>query len=829
MPRSSWLFVPFLALLATTSPSAVDGAELPARHQTWLDEVRPLLSRDERQAFLALDKDYQRDAFIAAFWAARDSRPATPENEFKERYYALREEAFERFGGMEDDRALVFVLNGPAAAVGATDCGVLTWPLELWTYGYSEHLGRGFQVLFYQRNGGGPFRLWHPAEGYDVLLPSLADPEQRGSFQHILRVYCGELEADVEALLGAIRLMELEGGATAAQATAPRLADPEWLLAFRSVSTDVAPDAPPLAASLAFRFPSRYQQRTVVEGLLEVPIEAAGRVEVGERAAYAFELTGEVLRGAELFESFRYQYELAADRVTSPAIPLAFERLLRPGLYTVIVKLQDLGGGGAYREAREIEVPLVETDLGKGVAEGVAEAVAAEVATSAAGGSNAASVRLASGNLDLQRGLVRFEATAEGEAIRKVTFYLDERPVLTKTRPPYSVELDLGSLPRRHTVRVVAAGGDGAELAIDEIAVNPGEYSFRVRLVEPRAGPSTGVVRARAEVEAPAGERVERVEFYRGADLVAALYQEPWVQPIDLAAGGAAFLRVAAYLEDGSSTEDLVLLQTGDFAETVEVRLVEVYATVLDGQGLPVHDLEPAEFRVFEGERRQEVVRWERLQDLPLFAALLIDTSASMADYLPQVRQMAQRFLEDTLRPADRAAVLTFSEKPRLVAAFTADLEPLAGALAGLHPEHGTALWDSLVFAVYHLRDLKGQRALIVLSDGADQRSDYAFDEALRYATASGVAVYVVALDASARGEARDRLRKLAEVTGGRAFFLADIGELAAAYATLQEDLRSRYLLVYQAPPATDESFRPIRVEVTRPGHEARAPQGYYP
>ncbi|MGH9464775.1 MAG: hypothetical protein ACRD0X_03950, partial [Thermoanaerobaculia bacterium] len=498
--------------------------------------------------------------------------------------YVLREEALERYGGMEDERAPVFVLNGPPGAVGATDCGVLTWPLELWTYGYSEHLGRGFQVLFYQRSGGGPFRLWHPAEGYEVLLPSLADREDRGSFQSILRRFCGELEVDVEALLDAIRFMELDGGVTASQAAAPpRLADPEWLLAFRAVSTDLSPDATPLAAALSFRFPSRYQQRTVVEGLLEVATEAAGRVEVGDRAAYAFELTGEVLSGAELFESFRYQYELPTERLTSSAIPLVFERLLRPGLYTIIVRLQDLGGGGAFRESREVEVPLVETDLGKGVSEEVAAEVAADVSASAVGAATGAAVRLGAGNLDLQRGLVRFAATAEGEAIRKVTFFLDERPVLTKTRPPYSVELDLGSLPQRHTVRVVALDAAGVELATDEIAVNAGQYAFRVRLVEPRAGgPAGGRVRARAEVEAPAGERIERVEFYRGEDLVAALYQEPWVQPIDLGAVDAAFLRVVAYLEDGNSTEDLVLLSTSEFGETVEVRLVEVYVTVLD-------------------------------------------------------------------------------------------------------------------------------------------------------------------------------------------------------------------------------------------------------
>ncbi|MGH7341572.1 MAG: GWxTD domain-containing protein, partial [Candidatus Rokuibacteriota bacterium] len=85
--------VALLVSLATLAPpSPVDaGGELSPAHRNWLEEVRPLLGREERQAFLALDKDYQRDAFIAAFWAARDPRPATPENEFKERYYVLRE------------------------------------------------------------------------------------------------------------------------------------------------------------------------------------------------------------------------------------------------------------------------------------------------------------------------------------------------------------------------------------------------------------------------------------------------------------------------------------------------------------------------------------------------------------------------------------------------------------------------------------------------------------------------------------------------------------------------------------------------------------------
>ncbi len=826
MPPSRWLAGLALSLAAVAASAAGDaGAALSPEHRQWLEEVEPLLSREERRAFLALEKGYQRQAFIAAFWAARDPRPDTPANEFQERYRERREEAWERFGeGWADERAVVFVLNGPPAAVKATDCGVLTWPLELWRYGYSEKMGRGFEVLFYQRNAGGPFRIWHPAEGYQALLPTLRDREDEASFRAILMERCGELWDNTAALLESVRRMEQEGGVTAAEAAAPPdLEDPEWLLAFHAVSTDRPAGAPALAATLSVRFPDRYRLRTVVEGLLEVPSTAAQPLTVGGRPSYAFELTGEVLREGELFESFRYRYELPR---SAERLALLFVRNLRPGTYSLVVKLEDLGGGGIYRDERTIEVPT----LGETEAAPLPALAAAELPDSPPAGAAPAAIRLRAAG-ELARGLVRFEAAAEGEGIRQVTFLLDGRPVLTKAQPPYSVELDLGRLPRRHSVRAVAYGADGTELATDEIAVNPGQYAFRVRLVEPRPGSGvSGRVRARAEVEAPEGQGVERVEFYRDEELVATLFQEPWVQPIELGSPPAAtFLRIVAYLRDGNATEDLVLLDPGDYGATLEVRLVELYATVLDGASHPVHDLACGDFQVFESGQRQELLRCERLEDLSLHAGLLIDTSASMTDFLPQVREIAQRFFEQAIAPRDRAAVFTFSDRPRLVTGFTSDLAALSAGLAGVHPEQGTALWDSLVYALYTIRDLKGQRALIVLSDGEDRRSDYAFDEALRYATASGVTVYVVGLEKSARGTARRQLERLAEATGGRSFFLRDIAELGAVYEAIQQDLRSRYLLVYQPPPVADEDFRPIEVRVARGRHTVRTLQGYFP
>jgi len=814
-----------LALFAAAL-AAAGVKDLTFKYQEWLETVRPLITKPERKSFLKLEKDYQRDAFIERFWAARDPVPDTRINEFKGRYLARLDEALALYEMIADDRARVYALNGEPNSVRETDCGVFTWPLEIWRYRYADNFGRPAVMAFYQPNGGGPFKMWSIAEGHSALLPNISSArslrEQRQDFHLLVYKFCGDLEDEIQDLLHDFVQIENELGVSGERSAAtPKSSDPEWTANFHAFSTDAAEGTAELQAELQLTFPGLHQSRTRVEGTLVVATEAAGRAGDGDTASFNFQLTGEVLRDGELFESFRYQFDVPAERVRSDKIALNFERALRPAEYDWVVKLEDLNGGGVFRLEQTVTVPAVS---------GTAPAAETPAQVEEVPGETPVSIVLVEPGEDVLSGATRFSALVEGEGVAKVRFLLDDKPILTKTRPPYSVDFNLGEVPGSHRVRVIAFAADGSELATDEQLINPGQQSFLVRLVEPRAGTQVdGRMRARAEVMVPEGRALDRVEFFVGETREATLFQEPFVQNLEIAGGDLGFVRVVGYLEDGSETEDLVIVNAPEFGENVEVRLVELYAAALDKLGAPILDLGRSDFEVFEDGAPQDVVRFEYLRDLPLFAGLMIDTSASMAEHFEAVNRIGQSFLEQSIRPKDRATVITFSDKPRLAAPFTNDMAVLSSALAGLRAERGTALWDSLVFAIDYFRGIKGQRALVLLSDGEDRRSTHTATEALQFAQNAGLTVYTVGLESDIARAGRSRLTRLAEQTGGRAFFLRSVEELSDAYTQIQRDLRSRYLLTYQSSAAGSGAFRAIEVKVSVREAEVRALRGYFP
>jgi hypothetical protein len=163
---------------------------------------------------------------------------------------------------------------------------------------------------------------------------------------------------------------------------------------------------------------------------------------------------------------------------------------------------------------------------------------------------------------ELQSGLIRFDTLTTGSEIAEVEFSLDGRPILKKNRPPYSVELDLGEVPRTRTLRVVGFDAGHNEIASDEELLNASPHRFSIRLVEPRRGKKyERSLRAVARVEVPEEDALERVEFFLNEERVATLYQEPWEQPIVLPPGEPiAYVRTVATLVDGNSTEDLVFV-----------------------------------------------------------------------------------------------------------------------------------------------------------------------------------------------------------------------------------------------------------------------------
>lgn len=866
-PRLALVLGLLVALIAA-SPAAAkkkDLDRLPPQHRQWLEEVRYLISKEEREEFLAIEKDHQRDAFIRRFWEARDPYPETARNELRDAWYERLEHAHETYGNTNEDRARILILQGPPDVAFEFECELLLWPLEVW--GYEKAAGRVGQIflIFYQRRKAGPYLLWQgpTREGVSVLFSEpiavirryCEGEARRTGDQRLLGSASGSTELfddlDLHCAAAAIRrrcdvgedrLAEALIDALFRAVATDRLTDyaidlarldippppreEEWLDTFRSYSTDLPEGAATFELSPSISFPRREGGRTVVRVELPVPSASVQAVDLEGRRSYDFSLTGEVLRDEELFESFRYRFD-APEAGAADVLPLIFQRLLRPGDFRLVLKLEDLHGGAFWRDEIELRVP--EAPEMPAPAPGGEEDAGALAALLGGGtGGTAARIELRGPEHTVVTGMTRFDARVIGEAA-SVAFFLDGRKVMSKVRPPYSLELDLGPVPRPHTVRAVAYDAAGRRLALDEVDLNAGEHRFAVRLTSPRNGETaTGPTELRVELAVPEGERFDRLELYVGEQPVATLYQEPFLHTVDLPAE-PVYVRAVAYLADGASREAVAFVNVPDPIEEIRVELVEVYASVLDGAGRPVGRLGRDAFRVVEDGVEQEVVRFERVTDRPLSVVLMVDSSASMEERIDAVRVAAAGFLARTLTPADRAAVVAFADRAVQDVDLTGDLDGLTVGLAALDAERGTALYDNLISVLYHLNGVQGQRAILLLSDGEDRSSSYTFADAREFARAAGVAIYPIGLalpktDLMVRRE----LSILANESGGRSFFVDDVTELDAVYAAIESELRSKYLLVYQSS-GSGSDFREVAVKVEGRGLEVKAMRGYYP
>ncbi len=800
--------------------------DLDREFRDWLEIVSLLISDAELEYFLSIDEDFRRRAFIEEFWAVRDPDPRTPYNELRRRWMSRVDQALADWGSLEDARSRFYLLNGEPGRFVIGDGRVLDvcyssrTELEIWFYGGSERTSRRFAVIFYRpvHRARWPYEIWAGDRALDAAIRSKLPSENPADF------------CDGDVFNGAVRLISEEGGYWHFITDLMKVPQPrseEWLASFAASSTDLPAGSETFEVDLEFAFPGRNQRRTAVQGLLSVPVaEAGARPGAG---AHEFLLIGEVIRDDRLFESFRYQFELPRSP-ERPVLPLVFQRFLRPGEVEIRVKLEDVYGRRFAHARRRLEVP--DASGLRSIRQAPDSAIFRlldEANEAAARGQT--TIRLVPPEEgEIQLGQVRFNTVVSGE-VERVSFLLNEREVMTKREPPFSLELNLGTTAASHRVRVVAYDAAGRERASDELLVNQGGQRFRVRLVEPRADREyLDSLSAVVQVEVPDGSTLDRVELFLGEDRIATLFQEPFVQPILLRAPGLAYVRAVGYLDDGNATEDVVFVNAPDYFEHIEVQLVELYATVLSRSGRPLLDLPREAFRVLEDGVEQELRRFEHVRDLPIHAGLLIDTSASMADGIDLVTEAAGAFVDRTIQARDRLALISFDVRPTVAVRFSSDRQEIAAALDGLRPSGSTALYDSLIFALHYFDGIKGQKALLLLSDGVDEASRFGFDNALETARRAGVTVYVIGMkELAADKRSRETLRDLAAVTGGRAFFIDDLAELAGIYDRIQQELRSQYLLVYQSTSDKDEAeFRRIEVKV-EDGAEVRTVAGYYP
>ncbi len=266
----------------------------------------------------------------------------------------------------------------------------------------------------------------------------------------------------------------------------------------------------------------------------------------------------------------------------------------------------------------------------------------------------------------------------------------------------------------------------------------------------------------------------------------------------------------------------------------VEVEAVNVLVAVHDEKtGLFVTSLTVDDFEIYEDGARQEITNFSQQTGLPLTIALCVDTSASVKLKLGFEKEAAIDFLFSVVRPIDQALLLEFDTGVTLLHDFTSNPNDLVREIESLKAGGGTSLYD----AVYLVSEQKmmqesGRKALVILSDGADLTSTHTFEDALRMAYRSEVAVYAISttrFGADIDHEGDNALKQLTETTGGKAFFPFSTSQLGKAFSSIDQELRSQYNLAYvptnRRPNGT---LRKIRVKVVRKNVRLRYRKGYF-
>jgi VWFA-related protein len=283
--------------------------------------------------------------------------------------------------------------------------------------------------------------------------------------------------------------------------------------------------------------------------------------------------------------------------------------------------------------------------------------------------------------------------------------------------------------------------------------------------------------------------------------------------------------------EQNSSNSDIPRIRVG-------INEVNVVFTVTDKHGKRITDLKQADFHFIDDNKPAVEIRsFHAETNLPLQVGLLIDASNSVRDRFKFEQESAIEFLNQTVRRGyDQAMVVGFDATPEVTQDFTDDTEKLGHGVRELRPGGGTALYDALYFACRDKLLKKAQngptrRAIILLSDGEDNLSHVTREEAIDMAERAEAIVYTISTNVSGTKAPGDKvLERIADATGGRAFFPFQIRDVANAFAEIQEELRSQYAVSYKpADLKSDGHFRTIEiVALDRKTFRVRARRGYY-
>lgn len=819
-------------------------SKLPDQYRQFLQDVEPIIQPTEVDTFLVLETDAQRDIYIADFWKRRDAAQGTSNHAFKDLYYERLETVHEQFKQVSSDRARTFLLYGEPLEVLKIDCSRLLQPIEIWHYFYIPTISHHVRFLFYVPRLGGEYKMWRPMGDANLDLAELISQDAMGGSMTpesavasvfltsaLPGTYLSKVEAECtngDEIMKAISQNQVNRTLLLNVFDPPKINDEDVHKILRSVVI-ATPGATKLPADFAVKFPAKQGSNTDAEMTVLVPRSQVATREVGGVTLYSLDVTGEVLRDGELYENYRYRFDFPGD-IKDEKLPIVIDRFLRPADYQSRIRVADVNSSAEAILENSLSVPEIFDTPEQARAKESGAATVAELKEQVQ--SNETRLRIVPFSDDLVSGIQKIETVAAGENIAAVEFYLDGKKIAIKHAPPYNLDLDFGTVPQVHKVRVVALDAKGTAVAGDDVAVNTGNEPFRVRIVTPRLGTVKGNTRVEVAVKVPEGKNIGKVELFLNETPVATLYNPPFVQMVNIPASqSAGYLRAVATLKDdpAAPAEDVVMINTPAYMETVDVHLIELPTTVLLN-GHPKTDLAETAFKVLDEGKPVKISKFEYVKNLPLSIGLAIDTSGSMQPRMSEAQKAGAQFFQNVLKGGDKAFLVSFDTQPELIQKWSPRLADINAGLAKLRAEESTALYDAVVFSLYNFLGVKGQKALVIITDGQDTSSKFGFDQALEYARRSAVPIYGIGIGIKSNQiDVKYKFGKFCSETGGNVYYIDRAEELGRIYKDIQDELRSQYVLGFYPPEGVKPGgkWREVTVKVSE--GRAKTIRGYYP
>jgi len=260
-------------------------------------------------------------------------------------------------------------------------------------------------------------------------------------------------------------------------------------------------------------------------------------------------------------------------------------------------------------------------------------------------------------------------------------------------------------------------------------------------------------------------------------------------------------------------------------------QIVSVPATVLDGQGRLVPNLEQDQFTILDNGKPQDITFFQN-ETQPFTVVVMLDYSASMTSSLDLLRAASEQFLLRML-PQDKGQVGAFSDKIEFSGTFTNDRDDLISALRDLQYGNPTRLWDAVDQSIEMLKPVDGRKVVLVFTDGDDTYSRAGFGSVLDHAKQNEVMVYAIGLQSQffngqrmVRSQPDRSLKKIAEETGGGYFELKRTDELAPTFTRVAQELHSLYTIGF-SPATLDGKEHKLDVRLKQAGQVARARRTY--